>query len=126
MAHVDFAKIEKLKKILKIADLITEEEIESDKKGYKFKVAKFKGEECSREYVKDESYVEPIGTYENPILFIKGMEVDKGSWYYVEPFKDIPQECKKDGIAETFFDKKLFHLVDFGFEGYSEEEQEEI
>lgn len=126
MRNVDFAKLEKLKKVIKLADAMTEEEIESDKKGFKFKVSKFKGEEVSREYVKDESYVEAYGTYDNPIPFIKGMEVNKGSWYFVPGYKDIPQECKSDGIAESFFNKKLFHLIKYDFEGYSEEESLDI
>lgn len=126
MAHIDFEKLDKLKKVLKLADAMTEEIVPSDKVGYFFKVTTFDGKEVSREYVKDETYVVPVGTYENPILFVKGMEVDAGSWYYVPGNKDIPVECIKNCECDSFYNEEFLDVIPgYVFEGYSEEEPEE-
>lgn len=127
MIHFDFDKLDKLKKLIKISNLITEEYIPSDKKGYKFHVYYFDGKEASREYEKDDAFQEATGTYENPILFVKGMEVDKGSWYYVPNHKDIPIECIKSGICDSIYNDEYLDIIPgFIFEGYSEEESLDI
>ena len=84
------------------------ETIPSDKNGFDFQVTYVNNVEVKREYVKNDSFVEPLGDYLNPIPFEDGMAVEAGKWY--TDGLDI-WEAKADGIPFSFADMNYFDII---------------
>lgn len=60
------------------------------------------------ELAPDPSYVDPDGSYTNPIVYAAGMTVTAGLYY--TDGADV-WECIKDGIPESFGDTDYFNII---------------